>query len=146
MAGGLLLVPIAFGDSAGTGAAVAAATGALIMVAAPAFVGATVCGLGKLSRHYTGRCTAAILSAYAGQALATGLLLVGGQSFGEDVAFVGVVATLLLPPLAAVVGWNLFKQPLPYAEVSGTTKRLVLPPPRRSGLRATVVPVFLQRF
>ena len=89
------------------------------MFAAPALAGATVCAVGRRSPHHSGGCGAPIAAAYGGLLAATGLFMLAnevpasGPSWaGEGLGWAAVLGVLILPPAAAVAGWELFKTPV----------------------------------
>ncbi len=71
------------------------------------------------ARTTRGGCGAPIAAAYGGLLAATGLFMLANEApasglgrAGEGLGWAAVLGTLILPPAAAVAGWELFKTPV----------------------------------
>jgi hypothetical protein len=112
LVGGMAVVTAAASEDGGGWARAAGFSGAGIMFAAPALAGATVCAVGRRSPHHSGGCGAPIAAAYGGLLAATGLFMLAIEVPASGLGWAGVLGVLILPPAAAVAGWELFKTPV----------------------------------
>jgi hypothetical protein len=116
---GLILIEGLLGFPAYIGAiAIAGQTTPWLLLAAPLVAGGVVCGIGHASQAYDGSCGSAISGAYVGTLLAVPLALIfaaGDQNNQNDWIPMWVAGAalgfVLGPPIGAIVGWNLSREP-----------------------------------
>jgi hypothetical protein len=84
-----------------------------LLLFSPSFVGAEVCNLGRLSVRHEGGCGSAFVGAYLGASAIVPIAFLACNfsihaTAGEDSVCLSVLrfSWYVLPPLAAVLGWN----------------------------------------
>ncbi|HET6280068.1 MAG TPA: hypothetical protein VFH73_03850 [Polyangia bacterium] len=133
--------------------AVGTGLGLAVLAAAPALEGLAVCGIGRLSSHYTGGCGAPILAGYVGMAAAIGIYFGAHEVLGGNDTL-GFAAFAFGPAVLATYIWHHRK--VPHAEASAFSSAAPLfehsafapraARERSNAAPAAVPPLFVARF
>jgi hypothetical protein len=134
LVGGMFVVMAAAPEDSSGWSRAAGYTGMGIMLLAPALAGATVCAVGRRSPHHRGGCGAPIAAAYGGLLAGTGLLMLAGHPPADGLLLAGMLGVFILPPAAAVAGWELFKTPVSPSGRREAAGREPPRPHRRAGI------------